>query len=97
MNFGTRPTPRRPAGDYVGGNFLPRLCLPKAVMRRSPRSVQVKLIKMGGRRLERHCVWGLLQITLHCLIAVLTYQATALAHVQQGAPELVRWMVPMVA
>ena len=30
-------------------------------------------------------------------MAVLTYQATALAHVQQGAPELVRWMVPMVA
>ena len=35
------------------GNFLRRLCLPKAVRHWSLRSVQVKLIKMGGR-LVRH-------------------------------------------
>ena len=35
------------------GNFLRRLCLPKAVKHWSLRSVQVKLIKMGGR-LVRH-------------------------------------------
>ena len=34
-------------------NFLRRLCLPKAVRHWSLRSVQVKLIKMGGR-LVRH-------------------------------------------
>ena len=38
---------------YNLGNFLRRLCLPKAVMHWSLRSVQVKLIKMGGR-LVRH-------------------------------------------
>ena len=35
------------------GNFLRRLCLPNAVKHWSLRSVQVKLIKMGGR-LVRH-------------------------------------------
>ena len=38
---------------YNLGNFLRRLCLPKAVRPWSLRSVQVKLIKMGGR-LVRH-------------------------------------------
>ncbi len=38
---------------YNLGNFLRRLCLPKAVRHWSLRSVQVKLIKMGGR-LVRH-------------------------------------------
>ena len=38
---------------YNLGNFLRRLCLPKAVKHWSLRSVQVKLIKMGGR-LVRH-------------------------------------------
>ena len=37
----------------TSGNFLRRLCLPKAVKHWSLRSVQVKLIKMGGR-LVRH-------------------------------------------
>ena len=35
------------------GNFLRRLCLPKAVKHWSLRSVQVKLIKMGGRLVRR--------------------------------------------
>ena len=38
---------------YNLGNFLRRLCLPKAVKHWSLRSVQAKLIKMGGR-LVRH-------------------------------------------
>ena len=38
---------------YNLGNFLRRLCLPKAFKHWSLRSVQVKLIKMGGR-LVRH-------------------------------------------
>ena len=39
---------------YNLGNFLRRLCLPKAVKHWSLRSVQVKLIKMGGGRVVRH-------------------------------------------
>ena len=39
--------------EYNLGNFLRRLCLPKAVKHWSLRSVQVRLIKMGGR-LVRH-------------------------------------------
>ena len=38
---------------YNLGNFLRRLCLPKAVKHWSLRSVQVKLIKIGAR-LVRH-------------------------------------------
>ena len=38
---------------YNLGNFLRRLCLPKAVSHWSLRSARVKLIKMGGR-LVRH-------------------------------------------
>ena len=50
-----------------------------------------------SRRLERHYTRGLRQVTLHCLMAVLTYQATALVSAQQGAMEWLRWMVPKVA
>jgi hypothetical protein len=38
---------------YNLGNFLRRLCLPKAVKDWSLRSLQVKFIKLGGR-LVRH-------------------------------------------
>ena len=38
---------------YNLGNFLRRLCLPKAVKHWSLRSFQVKFIKIGGR-LVRH-------------------------------------------
>ena len=38
---------------YNLGDFLRRLCLPKAVKHWSLRSVQVKMIKIGGR-LVRH-------------------------------------------
>ena len=50
-----------------------------------------------SRRLERHCVRGLRQVTLHCLMAVLTYQATALATLRRGDVGGVRWMVARVA
>ena len=50
-----------------------------------------------SRRLERHCTRGLRQVTLHCVMAVLIYQSTALVSAQQGAMEWMRWMVPRVA
>ena len=46
---------------YNLGNFLRRLCLPKAVKHWSLR-VQVKLIKMGGR-LVRHSRWLIFQLS----------------------------------
>ena len=46
-----------------------------------------------SRRLERHCVRGLRQITLHSLMSVLSYQATVLVNVLAREPELMRWMV----
>ena len=50
-----------------------------------------------SRRLERHCVRGLRQITLHCLMSVLVYQATVLTHVQNGEVANIRWQVLKVA
>ena len=47
---------------YNLGIFLRRLCLPKAVKHWSLRSVQVKLIKMGGR-LVRHSRWLIFQLS----------------------------------
>ena len=50
-----------------------------------------------SRRLEQHCVRGLRQITLHSLMSVLTFQATALVRVLAGQREDMRWMVRRVA
>ena len=50
-----------------------------------------------SRRLERHCVRGLARVQLHCLMAVLVYQATALASAQAGESRWLRWMVAKVA
>ena len=52
---------------YNLGNFLRRLCLPKAVKHWSLRSVQVKLIKMGGRlvRHSRLLVFQLSEVSVH--------------------------------
>ena len=50
-----------------------------------------------SRRLESHCVRGLKHITLHCLMSTLTYQASALAKVQAGEKDSMRWMVRKVA
>ncbi len=47
-------------------NFLRRLCLPKAVQYWSLRSLQAKLIKMGGRivRHARQIVFQLAEVTV---------------------------------
>ena len=50
-----------------------------------------------SRRLERHAVRGLRQITLHAIMSTLTYQATALVRVLTGQQEHMRWMVRRVA
>ena len=50
-----------------------------------------------SRRLERHCVRGLRQITLHSLMSTLAFQATALARILAGEAEWMRWMVRKVA
>ena len=50
-----------------------------------------------SRRLERHCVRGLRQITLHAVMSGLTFQATVLVRLQAGEVEWMRWMVRKVA
>ena len=50
-----------------------------------------------SRRLERHYTRGLRRITLHCYVAMLAYQATALVTAQQSANSRLRWMVEKVA
>ena len=50
-----------------------------------------------SRRLERYCVRGLGPVRLHGHIAVLTYQATALASAQVGRARWLRWMVAKVS
>ena len=51
---------------YNLGNFLRRLCLPKTVKHWSLRSVQVKLIKMGGRvvRHARRLIFQLSEVSV---------------------------------
>ena len=48
-----------------------------------------------SRRLERHCFRGLAKITLHCLMSLLAYSATALYGLRNGLNP--RWMVRKVA
>ena len=50
-----------------------------------------------SRRLERHCVRGLQQITLHSMMSTLSFQATALVHLLAGEEDRMRWMVKKVA
>ena len=50
-----------------------------------------------SRRLERHCVRGLRQITLHAVMSTLAFQATVLVRLQAGEVEWMRWMVRWVA
>ena len=50
-----------------------------------------------SRRLERHCVRGLRQITLHSIMATLVFQATALTRIEADETERMRWMVAPVA
>ncbi len=51
---------------YNLGNFLPRLCLPKAINDWSLRSLQVKLIKIGGRivRHARQIIFQLAEVAV---------------------------------
>ena len=50
-----------------------------------------------SRRLERHCIRGLRQITLHAVMSALAFQATVLVRLQAGEVEWMRWMVRKVA
>ena len=50
-----------------------------------------------SRRLERHCIRGLRQVTLHALMSVLTFQATVLARLLDGVTDEMRWMVRRIA
>ena len=50
-----------------------------------------------SRRLEAHCTRKLRQITLHSLMSLLTFQATALAKVEAGELDSMRWMVKKIA
>lgn len=50
-----------------------------------------------SRRLERHCVRGLRQITLHATMSALAFQATALTRVLVGQEDMMGWMVRKVA
>ena len=51
---------------YNLGNFLRRLCLPKAINDWSLSSLQVKLIKMGGRIVHhaRHIIFQLAEVAV---------------------------------
>ena len=46
-----------------------------------------------SRRLGRHCVRGLRQVTLHSLMSTIAFQATVLARLLEGESEWLRWMV----
>ena len=50
-----------------------------------------------SRRLERHCIRGLRQITLHAIMSALAFQATVLVRLRAGEAGLMRWMVRKVA
>ena len=50
-----------------------------------------------SRRLERHCVRGLAMITLHVLMSSLAIQVTALAALEAGEAEWMRWQVRKIA
>ena len=50
-----------------------------------------------SRRLERHCIRGLRQITLHAVMSALAFQATVLVRLWAGEVEWMRWIVRKVA
>ena len=50
-----------------------------------------------SRRLERHCVRGLRQITLHAMMSALAFPANALVKLRTGQADMMRWMVRKVA
>ena len=50
-----------------------------------------------SRRLERHCIRGLRQVTLHAIMSALAFQATVLFRLRAREAEWMRWMVRRVA
>ena len=50
-----------------------------------------------SRRLERHCIRGLRQVTLHCTMSAMAFQVTALVRVLAGELGDMCWMVRRVA
>ena len=50
-----------------------------------------------SRRLDTHCIRGLQGVTAHALMSAITFQATALVHIQAGQKDYMRWMVRKVA
>ena len=50
-----------------------------------------------SRRLERHCIRGLRQVTLHAFMSALVFQATVLVRLRTGEAQWMRWMVRKVA
>ena len=50
-----------------------------------------------SRRLERHCIRGLRQVTFHAVMSALAFQATVLVRLWAGDVGLMRWMVRKVA
>ena len=49
------------------------------------------------RRLEGHCFGGLAKLTIHALLSVAVMQATAVAHLESGDFETMRWSLRRVA
>ena len=85
---------------YNLGNFLRRLCLPKAVRHWSLRSVQVKLIKMGGRlvRHARRLIFQLSEVSVPRRLfegVLLRYLRTPIA--QDSVSEGIDWRLPGLA
>lgn len=50
-----------------------------------------------SRRLERHSVRGLRQMSLHATMSALTFQATVLVRIRSGQADQMRWQVRKVA
>ena len=50
-----------------------------------------------SRRLDRHCIRGLRQVTLHAVMSTLAFQATVLVKLRAGEAQWMRWMVRKVA
>ena len=73
---------------YNLGNLLRRLCLPRAVKHWSLRSLQVKLIKIGGR-LVRHARRLVFQLAEGAVCAIrLGRQADPLAQLSEMATRI---------
>jgi len=50
-----------------------------------------------SRRLEAHCVRGLRRVALHCAMAMLVFQATALVRLRESGTDGMAWQVRKVA